>query len=454
MRERSWILAFAGLNLVLGTGWYTTWLSNAQRRPMPVQAAAGLPHTVKTNVVVRHSNFIWTELESTNYFTYISNLRMVGCPESAIRSIVLGEINQIYIRRRNNELVFPEQEWWRSSVDLTVAREAVQKVRSLEAERQALLTKLLGLGWEASSAASLPPLQNAAMAGLLGFGWDVVNSVEPAATASAVSLTGAELGDLSEQRKEAVYQAVAGARQKLEGYRQGQKLGNQPVDLAEVVRLEQEERNQLARLLNPAQDEEFLLRYSQTAQQLREQMRSLNLGPDQFRALFQATDPIDLLPGYYYAGTDANLLKQQKELQAEHEAMVKEVLGEAVYATYKLNQDPLYLYSKTNAQQAGIAPESVLTLYQINRATQTELERIGNDTNLTEDEKIDALAAARVQQQQTVAQLLGPALFQRWLQSQAQLELLPGGQQAQSQLPPSPPGLPTQTIVTGSTPPP
>jgi hypothetical protein len=346
---------------------------------------------------------------------------------------VLAEINQLYIRRRNNEVLLPEQQWWRTTPDLEMARSTVEKIKSLEGQRQALLAKLLGQGWESSSIAQLPPLQSPVLTKLLGPGWETVDSLASPVSASGISLTGPVLGDLSGESKQMVYEIAARARQKIESFRQGQKLQNQPVDPAEVGRLEQEERNQLSAVLTPAQYQEFLLRYSQTAQQIRDQMAGFTLAPDQFRSLFQLIDPIASQPAYYYSGADPDLLKEQQQLQAQSEAAVKQVLGEETYAAYKLNGDPVYLASKATAQQIGIPPESVMPLYQINRATQAELDRIRNDNTLSDEEKMEALATTQVQQQQTVEKLVGPDAFQRWLQAQSQpqpLQRLPSLQSA------------------------
>ena len=50
---------------------------------------------IKTNVVVRHENFTWDQVESTNYVTFIKNLHAVGCPEQTIRDIIMSEVNRL-----------------------------------------------------------------------------------------------------------------------------------------------------------------------------------------------------------------------------------------------------------------------------------------------------------------------------------------------------------------------
>jgi hypothetical protein len=62
----------------------------------------------------------------------------------------------------------------------------------------------------------------------------------------------------------------------------------------------------------------------------------------------------------------------------------------------------------------------ILPIYQINRATQAEMDSIRNDDTLSNDEKVEALSQTQVEQQQSLQQLLGPDAFQRWLQAQGQ----------------------------------
>jgi hypothetical protein len=44
--------------------------------------------------------FNWSELESENYRTYITNLRRIGCPEQTIRDIITADVASLYGSRR------------------------------------------------------------------------------------------------------------------------------------------------------------------------------------------------------------------------------------------------------------------------------------------------------------------------------------------------------------------
>jgi hypothetical protein len=388
MSARPWLIASVGLNLFLAVSW---WVAREPLEDSTVVVPAYRPELdVKTNTIIRHENFTWDQIESTNYATLIANLRNIGCPEQTIRDIVVTDVDREFDRRRASEIVAPDYQWWKSEPDPSLVQAAAAQAKALDTERAQLLTALLGPGWQELSDYAI-------------------------ASRAGISLTGPILGDLSEQTKKRILAVVAQGQQKIEAY----LAANQPPDPMEVARLRLQFLTQMVVLLTPAQYDEFALRYSEGAQVLRQQMRGLNLEPDDFRQLFDALSPVTSQPIYYYAGNDPELVKQQQTLQVQQEAILKATLGDPLYAAYTLAQDPVYRSSAAVAQQLGAPADDIAPLYQINRATQTEMDRIRNDPNLTADEKIEALSQAQVDQAQSLQQLLGSDLFDKWLHSQA-----------------------------------
>ncbi len=63
--------------------------------------------------------FRWSQLESTNYGTYIANLRSIDCPEQTIADIITADVRALYSgkrrelqeRYRTNGAQTPEAEW-------------------------------------------------------------------------------------------------------------------------------------------------------------------------------------------------------------------------------------------------------------------------------------------------------------------------------------------------------
>jgi hypothetical protein len=175
---------------------------------------------------------------------------------------------------------------------------------------------------------------------------------------------------------------------------------------------------ELAALLSPDALNEYLLRYSPTAKRLRDETRGVSLSPEQFQGLFADIDPIVTQPDFYYEGRETEWLERQQALQGQYEAILKQELGTQIYADLRLAKNPLYISARDAAQQSGAPAQAIMPLYEINVATQTELNRIRDDTTLEENDKIDAMANARAEAQKSIEQLLGPEAFGRWLQTQ------------------------------------
>src|ERR1041385_6045932 len=150
MRWRFLFLASLGVNVVLAV----LWLSRLRHAEAPTDdAAAASPTnvTAKTNVIIRRQFFSWSQVESDDYPTYITNLREIGCPEQTIRDIIIADVNALYARRlaTDTDVIAPGQQWWRPEPDTNLVRVANEKIRVINDERRGLLTRLLGANWEA-----------------------------------------------------------------------------------------------------------------------------------------------------------------------------------------------------------------------------------------------------------------------------------------------------------------
>jgi hypothetical protein len=382
MRLRPWLIASFGLNLILAAAWYIADLQEDNFAPVPAPRVSFAARKVITNSVVRRITFTWAEIADTNLATYITGLRNMGCPEGTIRDIILAEVNQAYARRRATEVVTPDQQWWLSVPDPVVASTAHAQLLDLETGRRALLTSLLGANWETDTDQ---------------LAWLISN----------YGLTGPQLGDLPPETKRAVYDIATRTAEALRGQ-----------NAMEAARIRAGERVELTNALPAATLNEYLLRYSQTAQRLRDLARGVALSPEQFQQLFAAIDPIAMQPALYYQGDDPELRQQQRAWQSQYDLVLRQGLGDAAFTALQLNQDPLYTSARDAVQQTGLPERALKPLYEINRATQAELNRIRNDPTLANGEKISALEATRVEEEKSIEQLIGSEAFKRWLQTQ------------------------------------
>jgi LysM repeat protein len=390
MRWRVIALVSLGVNIALGSAW----LMLARQEAAVIAAAATSsqqPSTnqTTTNYVARRQLFYWQQIESADYPTFVSNLRLVGCPEQTIRDIIIADVNTLFARRRSTELVTPEQQWWRSEPDTNIVLAAAEKARDLEEERRSLLTRLLGTNWETGDLVSLPRPSR-----------------------PAVLLDGPVLGVLGPETKQAIQEANVRSQNRMEAYLEAQRRAGKEPDPGEMANLRQQTRDDLAHLLSPPELEEYLLRYSQDANDLRNEfgeLRFFNATPDEFRAVFRATDALDQRIDLLAGATDPGSLDARKALEDQRENAIKVAIGPERYEDYRMLHDPVYRDAVAMAEDAD-APEATQAIYAINLATLAEQNRIRGDTNLTAEQRNIELKRVELEQLEANTMVTGQEL--------------------------------------------
>ncbi len=405
MRWRGLALVSLGVNVALAAGWWGFAHRGQVGNPVDAAIAQASAANAHTNLVVRRQFFKWQEVESPDYPTYIANLREIGCPEQTIRDIIIADVNALYARKRATELVTPEQQWWRSEPDTNVLVAASEKARGLEEERRALLARLLGTNWESGDMVSLP---------------------RP--TRPGIVLDGPVLGVLPADVKQQVQEISNRSQERLQAYLEAQIRDGKNTDPQEIARLRQQTRDELGRVLAPAQLEEFLLRYSQDANELRSefgQLKFFHATPEEFRAVFRATDALDQQISAL-TGNDPSTIDTRKALEEQRENAIKIALGPKRYEQYLMLQDPMYRDAMAQAVEAG-TPEAANMIYDISLAAASQQASINTDTNLTAIQK--SLALKQLELEQMTANTLAT------------------GQEPPPGPPPLPPTVPRRTYV-------
>ena len=390
MRWRVIALVSLGVNIALGLAWLFQKSHDAAQIAAATAASnaiAGAQST--TNYVARRVPFSWQAIESPDFATYVSNLRLVGCPEQTIRDIIIADVNGVFSRRRATELVTSEQQWWRSTPDSNVVQAAAEKVRALEDERRALLTRLLGTNWESGDLASIPRPSR-----------------------PGVVLDGSVLGTLPAETKQAIQEVSLQSQERIQAYLDAQRAAGKELDPVDLARLRQQTRDELARVLSPPELEEFLLRYSQNANDLRSefgQLRFFEPTPDEFREVFRATDALNQRIQLLADAKDPASLDARKALESQRDNAIKLALGAKRYEEYRMLHDPAYRDAVAAAQEAG-TPDAARAIYAVNLAAQAEQVRIRGNTNLTAEQRNIELKRLELEQLQANAVAAGQDL--------------------------------------------
>jgi hypothetical protein len=386
MRWRVLLTASLAANLLLAAGW----LSISHSRTSVSAPEMASPPQIKTNVVIRKQFFTWQQLESEDYQQYVSNLREIGCPEQTVRDIIIADVNALYARKRAMEVVSSGVQWWRSTPDSAVVQLAAARTRELEDERRALLTSLLGTGWESGDLASLP---------------------RP--TRAGLPLDGPVLGTLPDDIKKSVQQIVASFQERVERWRETSRVRGQQ-DPRELAKLNSQFRKDLAQVLSPQQLEEFLLRYSTTASALRTELGRLKYfeaTPDEFRALFRANDRINQQLQSLSGANDEGSVRQRARLEEQRDEAIRRALPPARYAEYRMLFDQSYQDAVAVAKEAD-APKAAGVLYEINEAVSGEAERIRANASLSELQREIELKRIELEHLKAAALALGEELPQ------------------------------------------
>ncbi|MGZ8900024.1 MAG: hypothetical protein ACXW3Z_08005 [Limisphaerales bacterium] len=346
--------------------------------PAPDVQAKAETNAPRTHVVVRRQGFAWSEVESADFPTYIKNLRNIGCPERTIRDIIVAEVNELFAERLTRELNLPEQKWWLPDPDMDALQSGMDQVRTLEAEKSLLLTQLLGAGWE---------------------------SQKSAVASGTIRFDGPVLSKLPAEARTSVERIEANSRRFRTEIQERARQENRSVTEQELARLRQETRRELAAVLDPAQMEEYLLRYSQTADEMREQLRGYGADADEFRRIFRVRDSFD--QQIAALGDDPASAARRVEISRLRDDALRQAVGGERFGLYQASQSPLFREAQEQAEQRGAPADKVMPIFRVNQAVQDEIARIQADQTISEDQRRIALVTVQQQQRNSIERILG-----------------------------------------------
>ncbi|NJN05259.1 MAG: M13 family metallopeptidase [Rhodobacteraceae bacterium] len=113
----------------------------------PNATPAPVPADPRTNL------FHWSQVESTDYRKYISNLRGIGCPEETIKDFIMTDLMRHYAKRRGKlEDNGREFRFWetdeRRALTAQQRQERDRELAGIDKELPAVLRELLGVNYE------------------------------------------------------------------------------------------------------------------------------------------------------------------------------------------------------------------------------------------------------------------------------------------------------------------
>ena len=349
---------------------------------------------VKTRRVFTNApaeTFGWQQVESPDYKTYIANLRAIECPEETIRDIIFSDVNKLYAEKMKalrGETA--DYKYWKTQRPQNSKEELERqkKYRALEKEKIALLKDLLGVD---------PNKEARKEMGSFDY-WERM------------------YGFLAEDKKEKArelqekYQEM---QQEIWQRNSGGQLDDE--DQKEIERLRKQQLAEMAAFMTPQELEEYELRASQTAGQLRHDLDGFDPSVEEFRQIFRIKKAReDDLAMNNYDPDDKALNERRQKAQAESDKQVKEFLGEDRYKEYERAKAWEYKELLRLTERQGLPKESAVAVFDMKKAVEEQAGKVRNDKSLTPEQRNEALKAMKVETEKAVAETLGETVFKKY----------------------------------------
>ncbi len=301
--------------------------------------------------------FRWSQVESTDYKTYIANLRSMGCPEQTIRDLIIADVNKLYAEReRPLRSPAPDD----SGTDLAADEiERRRQLREIQLEKRAVLKELLDVE---------VPLDLLPSSGSRNYdAFEMAFNFLPAAKRDAVQTLQENYWQKSDELKKAFNQQQT------------------PEYLAQYRQLNDQLREELKKILTPEELEDFDLRTSPTAKKLATQLAT-TFGPSEteFRKIFRATqqrdaqlERLDPLPAANRQASpeERQQINQQRKaindarnaINTQFNDQLRSELSGERFTDYQRSQDSAYEVLTRLGIRYGLEQDTVLQAYNLQK---------------------------------------------------------------------------------------
>lgn len=331
--------------------------------PPPAPPPATLPAAPAPSPAARD---IWAGLKADDLAAQRDILHAEGFPPAAIRALLAAQLRERFAARRKAiEAAQQDQPYWRSPIP---DAQAQAQLRALMTEEQKALRELLGP--------------------------DPINS-HAARLQREFPQLAAEKVDL-----------IAGIRERYDELRQeiyGPTRGSlTPSEREKVNQLEKAMQQEIAAVLTPDERENYELRTSNTANQLRFTLAEFNTTEAEFRALFRLQSAFDDQHRYVGGGQTPEQLRARSDAYKQLNEDIAATLGVARYAEYQRATDYNFRQTTTLVSRLNLPPETAINLYAVQKEVEERrnaLYRSGSPAQPATREQLAALAseaAARI----------------------------------------------------------
>ena len=336
--------------------------------------------SARSTPTVISNGLTWASVESADYRDYIAKLRAIGCPEETVRDIIIADVNKLYGSRM--AALYPQASdfkfWQTQDRSRAAERDRERQLRELEREKRQLIKDLLGVDVEDE----LAKWRGRPDEDELRFGFLSVEKQQQLRT----------LQTKYQELERAVF-ADGG--------------GRNPEGRAKLNALRAQREAEMAQVLGPQDYEQYQLRTSWTARNMREDLGSFEPTEWEFREIFKLRKAFDDQFRFGREGGDEAAREQRRQIQQQIDEQTRSLLGEERYAQYQLAQDERFRDVYEFTQRAELPKDMAQTLYDMQRTAEAARQQVLNDQSIAPDQRAAALAALTDETKRSLSATLG-----------------------------------------------
>lgn len=349
------------------------------------KSAGSAPAKALTTKAAAAEAEVWDSLHPEDLKGLVARLRAAGFPTSVIRSVISSLVDARFASRYK-ELARDDGNtpYWKTSNSIFGINDdkRMELYRQISNDRSKLYRELLNDGLLNDNSGEVTAAQRRQFGDIPRSKIDLIQRIND------------DYAELTSQVRAAM---------------QGITL---PEDQEKLALLDREKHADLAAILTPEELADYEMRSSPLTSMMRNRLGTFDPTEPEFRALYQAqkmvSDAFAAAGGYQGFDYEA-----RRTLQQQFGDQLKASLGPDRYAEYDRTQNRDYQQLTRLAERENIPPSTALQAFNLRDVVATESTRIFDDSSLTSDQKITALATlaqnTRAQLLATLGPTVGPA---------------------------------------------
>jgi hypothetical protein len=331
----------------------------------------------------------WAAIRSTDWKQYVKNLRGAGCPEETVRDIIFAEVNKSYAARWRSTNGDDGKKYWVSKREGWWGHTKQKQFNVLEREKKELIQELLGVDADAQ------------LRKYLVLNYDASIEVR-------------QLDFLPADRKDKINQALDKDDKAIQAVWLKQEPGGSLPQAAqhELNVVMQQRKDDLAKMLSSAELEEYDLRNSPLAKDLRRQLYGFDATEKEFRGIFEAQKALhDKFADIPYNSNDDKTSEARAVAAETAEKQIRDALGEKRYGDYLRAKSTQYQQLLSFTDEFELSKDIANQAYEIIERAGERLKQLQEDTNLSAEQRQARVAAVEEETDEALIKAMGEKGF-------------------------------------------